>query len=111
MRMKLYFDHRLAAAFFAIVSSLGRHPLGSRLPAAAPQHGGGTLSAISLKLLGLLDGRDPHDLDGIADHVGGALLASGPLGMHRTEPRDFFAVIIQDTIADDTRLSGSDEFK
>jgi hypothetical protein len=33
--------------------------------------------------LGFLAGRDPHDLDGIADDIGGALLAFGPLGMAR----------------------------
>jgi hypothetical protein len=29
------------------------------------------------QVLVFLAGRDPHDLDGVADHVGGALLASG----------------------------------
>ena len=31
----------------------------------------------AVHVLGFLAGRDPHDLDGSADHVSGALLASG----------------------------------
>jgi len=34
-------------------------------------------------ILGFLAGRNPHDLDGVADHVGGALLAAGA-SRHRT---------------------------
>jgi hypothetical protein len=46
-----------------------------RLAPTAPEFGGGALSAVHV--LGFLAGRDPHDLDGSADHVSGALLASG----------------------------------
>jgi hypothetical protein len=47
------------------------------LPAPRTQLGGSALDAIRFQFLGFLAGCDPHDLDGVADHVGAALLASG----------------------------------
>ena len=34
-----------------------------------------------IDFLDFLAGRDPHDSDGVADHVGGAFLALAPRGM------------------------------
>jgi hypothetical protein len=39
-----------------------------------------------IDFFGLLAGRDPHDFDGVADHVGRALLASGAAGHPRSPP-------------------------
>lgn len=36
-----------------------------------------------VEFLGFLAGRNPHDLDGIADHAGGPLLASEPARRQR----------------------------
>src|SRR5437588_1850025 len=58
-------------------SPLWRHLRGPRLPASAPQLCGSALGAVGFEFLGFFAGRDPHDLDGVADHVGGALLTSG----------------------------------
>jgi hypothetical protein len=61
-------------------SPFGRHLRGPCLPAPASQLRRGTLGAIGFEFIGLLAGRDAHDLDGVAYHVGGALLASGASG-------------------------------
>jgi hypothetical protein len=37
-----------------------------------------------IKFFGFLAGRDPHDADGVADHVGGALLAARASRHHGT---------------------------
>ena len=47
----------------------------ARLATFRPQHLGGGVFAVLLELVFFLTGRDPHDPDGIADHVGGMLLA------------------------------------
>jgi hypothetical protein len=50
-------------------------PYRPRLTAHAPEgHGCSVLIRVH-KGLGFFPGRDPHDLHGVADHVGGALLA------------------------------------
>ncbi|HWX28302.1 MAG TPA: hypothetical protein VNZ53_12820, partial [Steroidobacteraceae bacterium] len=41
-------------------------------------------SGVGFQLFGFLAGRDAHDLDRIADRVGGALLASGSAWHHGT---------------------------
>src|SRR5260370_7472622 len=51
---------------------LGGHTFGSRLSALAPE-------CHRSRVLALL-GRDPHDVDGVADHVAGAALAFGASG-------------------------------
>jgi DNA invertase Pin-like site-specific DNA recombinase len=45
------------------------------------QLGGGGACFSGFQLLGFLAGRDSHDLDAHADHVGGALLPSGASGI------------------------------
>jgi hypothetical protein len=56
--------------------SLWRHLCRSRFTAPAPEFGSRRFCRIG-QFFEFLAGRDPHDLDGVADHVGGALLASG----------------------------------
>jgi hypothetical protein len=51
-----------------------RHPRRPSLPTPRAQLGGGALDRIDV--FGFLAGCNPHDLDGVADHVGGALLAA-----------------------------------
>ena len=48
----------------------------------APQrHGGGVLAVISGQVVNLAGG-DPHDMDSVADHVGGGRFSPfGPLGI------------------------------
>jgi hypothetical protein len=55
-------------------------------PASRAQLGGGAFGAVGFQFFGFLAGRDPHDLDGIADHVGWALLASRPPRHDETLP-------------------------
>jgi hypothetical protein len=52
------------------------------LSASCSQLGSGALRAIGVEFLVFLAGRDPHHLDGVADHVGGALLTSGSARHH-----------------------------
>src|SRR5712671_4282448 len=63
----------LRYALWPSVVSCTRLASRPRLAASRAQLGGGGLSAVQLFLF--LPGRDPHDLDRHADHVGGALLA------------------------------------
>ena len=52
------------------------HALGALLPAHAAYLGGGlVLAGLGAKVLGFFAAGDPYDLDGAADHVGGALFA------------------------------------
>jgi len=51
----------------------GGQPSCSLFSAAGPEFGGGTLNGV--QFLGFLAGRDPHDADGVADHVSRALLS------------------------------------
>src|SRR4029079_11670229 len=44
------------------------------------------LAVVGREVLFLLPGQDAHDLDGVADHVGGALLAFGSLGHSMSHP-------------------------
>jgi hypothetical protein len=77
-----------------------RHLRRPSLLAPRTQLGGGALSAGGFQLLGFLAGRNPHDFHGVADHVSGALLASGSAG-HLESPIPgiyLLAVIIQDSI-------------
>jgi hypothetical protein len=46
-----------------------------RLPASASELSSSALRTIGFEFLGFLASRYPHDLDGVADHVGAALLA------------------------------------
>ena len=64
-----------------LVGRQGRRP---NLAAPVPQFGGGALSTVSFQFLDFLAGRDPHDLDGVADHIGGALFASEAAGHPRS---------------------------
>ena len=54
-------------------------PSGSALDTAAATEVYGFRTFLLPFLLNLA-GRDPHDLDGVADHVGGTLLALGSAG-------------------------------
>ncbi|WP_352951145.1 hypothetical protein [Mesorhizobium sp. M1204] len=45
----------------------------------------GRVFAVVLHVVGFLAGGNAHDADGVADHVGGALLALGPVGIDRSE--------------------------
>jgi len=46
-------------------------------PPLLPSSAAALLARFGFEFLGFFAGRDPHDLDGVADHVGGALLTSG----------------------------------
>src|SRR5712691_3545725 len=56
-----------------------RHSCRTRFAATASEFGSRRFSGI--QFLGFLAGRDPHDLDGRADHVGGRFLPRGPRGI------------------------------
>src|SRR5437660_8493094 len=59
-----------------LLTALGGHALGARLPAHAPQRdGGGVLAVRGRGRLVYLAGGEPAYHDGSADHVSGALLA------------------------------------
>src|SRR4051794_24009228 len=74
----------------ARVSELGQHQASAGVPSVSsiatgplspspsdPSSAAALLTRSVFQFLGFLAGRDSHHLDGIADHVGGALLASG----------------------------------
>ena len=50
-------------------------------PTSAPERLSRCIFTRIARVLLKLASRNPHDLDGVADHVGRALLASGPLGI------------------------------
>jgi hypothetical protein len=63
------------------------HTFSPRLSALpAERHGGGVLPLILGGRDVVLDlaGRDPHDVDGVADHVGRTAFTFGALGHHFT---------------------------
>jgi len=63
---------------------LRRHLRRPRLAASASELSSSALRAIDFEFLGFLASRYPHDLDGVADHVGGALLALRALRAYGT---------------------------
>src|SRR6059058_2905528 len=86
------------------LSLLGRHTCGPRLPAhTAKRHGGGVLAVIGDLVLDLA-GRDPHDVDGVADHVAGAALAFGA-SWHYLWPR--FKPVLNDLLSSLSRRLSS----
>ena len=60
-------------------TALWRHLLGASFAALPAKLDSGRIFAVIVKFFRFLAGRDPHDLDGVSDHVGGALLPLGPL--------------------------------
>ena len=73
--------HNGPAHKFMIRSNQECRPLGSvsSLKSATRFYG--------IEFASILAGRDPHDADSIADHVGGALLTWGALGIFRFQVR------------------------
>jgi hypothetical protein len=64
-----------------LLPPLGAHAFGPSLPAHPAQFLGGlVLAVVSGELFFDLAGRQPHDVDGVADHVAGAALAFGASG-------------------------------
>jgi hypothetical protein len=73
--LDLFFPTRSGCLLSDLRPLLGRHPSRPRLAPHAPQrHGGGVLATLGGCILNLA-GRDPHDVDRVADYIGGALLA------------------------------------
>lgn len=63
------------------LSALGGHGLGAGGAAKPAQFLSGlVLAVVGRFVFGFLAHGNPHDLDGVADHVGGALLAIGSSG-------------------------------
>jgi hypothetical protein len=74
-------SQRFAAAFLAISTRRSAVIFAARaLPPRAPSSAAADF-AESGRSSGFLTGGDPHHLDGIADHVGGALFASRAAGI------------------------------
>src|SRR6266498_506647 len=77
------FPTRLCRPSGNLLPPLGGHGFGSRLSALAPECHGSRVLALVLggrQVIGDLVGRDPHEVDGVADHVGGTALAFGTSG-------------------------------
>ena len=71
---------------------LGLQDFSARLAVTATKFGRCRLRQIALKFLGFLAGRDPHNLDGVADHIG-RFSPRGPRGI------DLFALISENCAA------------
>jgi len=75
----------LAAALLAISRRLsGVIRAALALPLRLPSAAAADLGGIG-HILGFLAGRDPHDANGVADHISRALLASRPRGIYWLE--------------------------
>ena len=74
------FSHPFAAATLAISRRrfLTQHVCPDPRAAPTERLRNLVLAVVRGKVLGFLARGDAHDLDGVADHVGGALLAFGP---------------------------------
>jgi hypothetical protein len=64
------------------------HAGGARLPTHPAERDRSSVLAVVRAHALDLAGRDPHDVDGIADHVSGAALASGTLSHRTTSSRN-----------------------
>jgi hypothetical protein len=82
MGIELIFPSCGCSLFSYLPTLLLRHSCSSGFSASASRLGGSALDVIGFEFLSFFAGRYPHDLDGVADYVGRALLAPGSTRHH-----------------------------